>query len=94
MSTLSVSMPTRSCLATAGYNFGAALLHIKVPSVKERSFTAPQALHAKRPQPWHANQERPDKKLKKTETEQLRQFWKDWPARRCSGATAIPQAHP
>ena len=47
-------------MATAGYSFGAALLHAyKEPSVKERNFTTPLALHAKRPQPWHANTEQP-----------------------------------
>ena len=47
-------------MATAGYSFGAALLHAyKEPSVKERNFTTPLALHAKRPQPWLANSEQP-----------------------------------
>ena len=46
-------------MATAGYSFGAALIHAyKEPSVKERNFTTPLALHAKRPQPWNANTER------------------------------------
>ena len=52
-------------MATAGYTFGAELVHAyKEPSVKERHFTAPLALHAKRPQPWDASAERPPKKLK------------------------------
>ena len=53
-------------MATAGYSFGAALLHsYKEPSVKERNFTTPLALHAKRPQPWHANQDdQPPRKLR------------------------------
>ncbi|OLP89191.1 hypothetical protein AK812_SmicGene29354 [Symbiodinium microadriaticum] len=46
-----------------GYSFGAALLHAyKEPSVKERNFTTPLALHAKRPQPWNANTEQPPAK--------------------------------
>ena len=49
-------------MATAGYTFGAALVHAyKEPSVKERNFTTPLALHAKRPQPWNAT-ERPTKR--------------------------------
>ena len=49
-------------IATAGYTFGAALVHAyKEPSVKERNFTTPLALHAKRPQPWNAT-ERPTKR--------------------------------
>ena len=52
-------------MATAGYTFGAELVHAyKEPSVKEQHFTAPLALHAKRPQPWDASAERPPKKLK------------------------------
>ena len=53
-------------MATAGYSFGAALLHsYKEPSVKERNFTTPLALHAKRPLPWHANQDdQPPRKLR------------------------------
>ena len=51
-------------MATAGYTFGAALVHAyKEPSIKKRNFTTPLALHA-RPQPWVANPERPPKKLK------------------------------
>ena len=39
-----------------------ALVHAyKEPSVKERNFTTPLALHAKRPQPWNAT-ERPTKR--------------------------------
>ncbi|OLP80386.1 hypothetical protein AK812_SmicGene39223 [Symbiodinium microadriaticum] len=50
-------------MATAGYSFGAALLHAyKEPSVKERNFTTPLALHAKRPQPWNANVDLPPTK--------------------------------
>ena len=50
-------------MATAGYSFGAALLHAyKEPSVKERNFTTPLALHAKRPQPWNANTDLPPTK--------------------------------
>ena len=50
-------------MATAGYSFGAALIHAyKEPSVKERNFTTPLALHAKRPQPWNANTELPPTK--------------------------------
>ena len=50
-------------MATAGYSFGAALTHAyKEPSVKERNFTTPLALHAKRPQPWTANTEQPPAK--------------------------------
>ena len=50
-------------MATAGYSFGAALTHAyKEPSVKERNFTTPLALHAKRPQPWTANTEQPPTK--------------------------------
>ena len=51
-------------MATAGYTFGAALVGVhayKEPSVKERNFTTPLALHAKRPQPWNAT-ERPAKR--------------------------------
>ena len=49
-------------MARAGYTFGAALVHAyKEPSVKERNFTTPLALHAKRPQPWNAT-ERPTKR--------------------------------
>ena len=49
-------------MATAGYTFGAVLVHAyKEPSVKERNFATPLALHAKRPQPWNAT-ERPTKR--------------------------------
>ena len=55
-----------ACLQGHGYcsySFGAALVHAyKEPSVKERNFTTPLALHAKRPQPWNANTEQPPTK--------------------------------
>ena len=55
-------------MATAGYTFGAALVHAyKEPSVKERNFTTPLALHAKRPQPWNAT-ERPTKRKARART--------------------------